>query len=105
MCDLQGPKIRIGKFADGKVELEPGQSFVLDADCVEGDATRVGLDYKELVGDVEPGAVLLLDDGLIKLEVVAVEGSAIRTRVVARRRRCPTTRASTARAAACRRRR
>jgi pyruvate kinase len=82
MCDLQGPKIRIGKFADGKVELEPGQPFVLDADCIEGDATRVGLDYKELVGDVEPGAMLLLDDGLIKLEVLAVEGSAIRTRVV-----------------------
>jgi pyruvate kinase len=82
MADLQGPKIRIGKFADGKVQLEPGQAFVLDAECELGDATRVGLDYPELVRDVAPGAVLLLDDGLIKLTVEAVEGPQIHTRVV-----------------------
>ena len=82
MADLQGPKIRIGKFADGKVELIPGARFVLDADCEMGDATRVGLDYRELVHDVGPGSVLLLDDGLIKLDVETVEGSRIITRVV-----------------------
>jgi pyruvate kinase len=82
MADLQGPKIRIGKFADGKVELQPGAAFVLDAECELGDANRVGLDYKELVHDVEPGAVLLLDDGLIKLSVEAVDGPRIVTRVV-----------------------
>ncbi|NDP42654.1 MAG: pyruvate kinase [Aromatoleum sp.] len=82
MADLQGPKIRIGKFAEGKVILEPGQTFVLDAECELGDAQRVGLDYKELVRDVAPGAVLLLDDGLIKLIVEAVEGPRIHTRVV-----------------------
>ncbi|HSD00234.1 MAG TPA: pyruvate kinase, partial [Casimicrobiaceae bacterium] len=82
MADLQGPKIRIGKFASGKVELVPGARFVLDADCDLGDATRVGLDYKELVNDVAPGSVLLLDDGLIKLDVETVEGSRIVTRVV-----------------------
>ncbi|MEP7182980.1 MAG: pyruvate kinase [Betaproteobacteria bacterium] len=82
MADLQGPKIRIGKFADGSVALEPGQPFVLDAECELGDAARVGLDYKELVRDVEPGAVLLLDDGLIKLIVEEVEGPRIHTRVV-----------------------
>ncbi len=82
MCDLQGPKIRIGKFADGKVVLEPGQPFVLDADCVLGDGGRVGLDYKELVDDVAPGAVLLLDDGLIRLEVESVVERTIVTRVV-----------------------
>jgi pyruvate kinase len=82
LADLQGPKIRIGKFAEGKVQLSPGQRFVLDADCEVGDATRVGLDYKELVHDVAPGSVLLLDDGLIKLDVEAVEGSRIVTRVV-----------------------
>jgi pyruvate kinase len=82
MCDLQGPKIRVGKFADGKVSLEVGQPFVLDTDSAPGDATRVGLDYKELVDDVEPGAVLLLDDGLIKLEVESVAGRAISTRVI-----------------------
>ncbi len=82
MCDLQGPKIRIGKFADGKVVLEPGQPFVLDADCTLGDGGRVGLDYKELVDDVAPGAVLLLDDGLIRLEVESVVERTIVTRVV-----------------------
>jgi pyruvate kinase len=82
MADLQGPKIRIGKFASGKVELVPGARFILDAQCDVGDATRVGLDYKELVNDVAPGSVLLLDDGLIKLDVETVEGSRIVTRVV-----------------------
>ena len=82
MADLQGPKIRIGKFANDKVELKPGQRFILDAECEQGDDNRVGLDYKELVHDVEPGAVLLLDDGLIKLDVEAVDGAQIVTRVV-----------------------
>jgi pyruvate kinase len=82
MADLQGPKIRIGKFASAKVELQPGARFVLDADCELGDATRVGLDYKELVNDVGPGSILLLDDGLIRLEVETVEGPRIVTRVV-----------------------
>ena len=82
MADLQGPKIRIGKFADGKVRLEPGQTFILDAECEEGDATRVGLDYKELPQDVAAGAVLLLDDGLIRLNVESVDGPRIVTRVV-----------------------
>jgi len=82
MADLQGPKIRIGKFAEGRVELVPGARFVLDATCELGDATRVGLDYRELVRDVGPGSVLLLDDGLIKLDVEAVEGPQIITRVV-----------------------
>jgi pyruvate kinase len=82
MADLQGPKIRIGKFADGKIRLEAGQAFILDAECEQGDATRVGLDYKELPQDVAPGAVLLLDDGLIRLNVESVDGPRINTRVV-----------------------
>jgi pyruvate kinase len=81
MCDLQGPKIRIGRFKDGEATLEKGQRFVLDAACELGDATRVGLDYKDLPRDVEPGAVLLLDDGRIVLEVVAVRGPEIHTTV------------------------
>jgi len=79
MCDLQGPKIRVGKFAEGKVTLEKGARFVLDATCSMGDAGRVGLDYKELPRDVEPGVMLLLDDGRIKLEVTDVRGEEIRT--------------------------
>jgi pyruvate kinase len=82
MADLQGPKIRIGRFAEGKVELVPGARFILDAECELGDATRVGLDYRELVNDVGPGSVLLLDDGLIKLDVETVDGPRIITRVV-----------------------
>ncbi|HSG75191.1 MAG TPA: pyruvate kinase [Burkholderiales bacterium] len=81
MCDLQGPKIRIGKFRDGPVTLETGARFVLDAACAEGNAERVGLDYKELPRDVEEGAVLLLDDGKIVLEVTAVRGDEVQTRV------------------------
>src|SRR5512134_735690 len=81
MADLQGPKIRVGKFRDGRVTLKTGQTFVLDAACDIGDETRVGLDYKELPRDVGPGAVLLLDDGLIRLMVERVEGSRIFTRV------------------------
>jgi len=81
MADLQGPKIRVGKFAQGKVTLEPGQTFILDAECELGNEERVGLDYKELPHDVEPGAVLLLDDGLIRLDVQAVDGPRIVTRV------------------------
>src|SRR5437868_12264948 len=52
LCDLQGPKIRVGKFKDGKVTLEKGESFVLDAAATIGDQGRVGLDYKELPRDV-----------------------------------------------------
>jgi len=81
MADLQGPKIRIGKFADGKVVLQPGQTFVLDAECELGDAKRVGLDYRELTRDVGPGAILLLDDGLIRLKVERVQGPRITTTV------------------------
>src|ERR671913_2396857 len=63
MADLQGPKIRVGKFAEGKVLLETGMKFVLDASRTEpGDLGGVGLDYKELPRDVKPGDVLLLND-------------------------------------------
>ena len=82
MADLQGPKIRVGKFADGKVMLEPGAKFVLDASRTElGDINGVGLDYKELPRDVKPGDVLLLNDGLIVLTVDDVRGDAVFTTV------------------------
>jgi len=82
MADLQGPKIRVGKFAEGKVLLEPGAKFMLDAAREEpGDIHAVGLDYKELPRDVKPGDHLLLNDGLIVLTVDAVKGDQIRTTV------------------------
>src|SRR6266702_2735790 len=81
MGDLQGPKIRVGKFKDGKVTLNPGDAFVLDADLELGDRGRVGLDYKELPRDVRPGDVLLLDDGRIVFEVEKVAGNQVHCRV------------------------
>jgi pyruvate kinase len=82
MADLQGPKIRVGKFVEGKVMLETGQPFVLDAQRSEpGDVQAVGLDYKELPRDVRPGDALLLNDGLIVLTVQAVRGEQVHTLV------------------------
>ena len=83
MADLQGPKIRVGKFAENKVKLETGQKFVLDATRTElGDVNGVGLDYKELPQDVKAGDVLLLNDGLIIMQVDAVKGEAVHCTVV-----------------------
>ncbi len=82
MADLQGPKIRVGKFAQGKVSLSNGQPFVLDAARTEpGDVQGVGLDYKDLPRDVKAGDTLLLNDGLIVLTVDAVKGQAVHTTV------------------------
>jgi len=81
MCDLQGPKIRIGKFEKGQITLNKGEVFVLDAEVPLGNQERVGLDYKELPRDVSPGSVLLLDDGRLVLDVQKVQGSQITTTV------------------------
>jgi pyruvate kinase len=81
MVDLQGPKIRIGQFDTGRIRLEKGAAFVLDADCGLGNQERVGLDYRELPRDVRAGDVLLLDDGRIVLDVRDVQGTQIRTAV------------------------
>src|SRR6187551_151636 len=82
MADLQGPKIRVGKFAEGKVVLETGMKFVLDASRTEpGDINGVGLDYKELPRDVKAGDTLLLNDGLIVMTVDAVRGEQVHATV------------------------
>ncbi len=80
--DLQGPKIRVGKFRDSRIVLKAGDSFILDADCVLGDQERVGLDYKELPRDVYSGDSLLLDDGKIELKVDHVTGNQVHTKVI-----------------------
>lgn len=84
LADLQGPKIRIARFKDNAVVLGEGQPFVLDMllDSDAGDITRVGCDYKTLADDVIVGDRLLLDDGRLVLEVSAIEGQEIHTRVV-----------------------
>ncbi|MGB4466556.1 MAG: pyruvate kinase [Azovibrio sp.] len=81
LADLQGPKIRVGKFEEGKITLEKGAEFILDAGCTLGNAERVGLDYEDLPRDVQPGDILLLDDGRLKLQVEKVKGTEIHTRV------------------------
>jgi pyruvate kinase len=85
LCDLAGPKIRIESFRDGKVELVDGAEFTLDTalDPTAGTVDAVGVAYKELTVDVAAGDTLLLNDGLIVLEVLEVAGTRIRTRVVA----------------------
>ena len=83
MADLQGPKIRVGKFDGGRTELQVGQAFVLDAARTEpGNNDVVGLDYKDLPRDVRPGDTLLLNDGLLRLTVDKVLGDQVHTTVV-----------------------
>src|SRR5690606_31564781 len=81
---LQGPKIRIERFKEGKIHLEEGARFTLDAalGVNDGDVHKVGLTYKALPDDVNRGDTLLLDDGAVVLWVEEVRGSEIETRVV-----------------------
>ncbi|WP_422018349.1 pyruvate kinase [Roseateles sp.] len=82
MADLQGPKIRVGKFENNKIELIPGAKFILDADRTElGTPDIASLDYKELPRDVKPGDTLLLNDGLLVLTVDLVRGAQVHTTV------------------------
>jgi pyruvate kinase len=81
LVDLQGPKIRIGRFAKDRIHLSPGQKFMLDAECTLGNDECVGLDYANLPNDVHPGDTLLLDDGAIVLAVRDVRGRRITTMV------------------------
>src|SRR6187401_3515099 len=85
LADLGGPKIRIESFTNGKVDLKDGQAFALDTahDSTAGNEEVVGCAYKELPKDVKPGNILLLNDGLIELEVTRVAGTRIDTRVIA----------------------
>ncbi|GGC94221.1 pyruvate kinase [Undibacterium terreum] len=82
LADLQGPKLRVGQFADGKVVLEAGAEFTLDNDPTPGDSRRVCLPHPELFAVITGGQSLLLDDGKLKLQVLDSDGQAIRTRVV-----------------------
>ncbi|SEA19088.1 pyruvate kinase [Alkalimonas amylolytica] len=81
--DLQGPKIRVSTFAEGSVVLNAEQPFLLDASLPKGagNTEQVGIDYKELPQDVQPGDILLLDDGRIQLQVTGVDGSKVHTKV------------------------
>ena len=77
ILDTKGPEIRIKKFKDGAIELKTGSTFILTTEDVEGDEERVSVSYEGLPGDVAPGKRILLDDGLIELEVKQINGSDI----------------------------
>ena len=81
LVDLQGPKIRLGKFADPPVFLEQDSTFTITIDSIAGDATRCSTSYTGLTGDVKPGDVLLLDDGRIKLRATEVTEREVVTKV------------------------
>jgi pyruvate kinase len=81
LADLQGPKIRVGKFEGGKITLNKGDPFTLDAARELGGQDGVGIDYKELPQDVKPGDALLLDDGRLVFDVVSVAGTKVECRV------------------------
>ncbi len=81
MGDLQGPKIRVSTFKNGKIQLAVGDAFTLDSDLEkgQGDQQAVGLDYKTLPQEVSTGDVLLLDDGRVQLQVSSVAGNKVHT--------------------------
>ncbi len=82
LADLQGPKIRLGRFAEGPVEWRTGDHVVLTSDPVEGTAERVSVTHKPLPNEVKPGDRLLVDDGRLSLEVRSVAGSDVRCLVI-----------------------
>ncbi|MAM13757.1 MAG: pyruvate kinase, partial [Rhizobiaceae bacterium] len=83
LCDLQGPKLRVGKFLDGKVELEIGQTFTLDDKDEPGNEKRVFLPHPEILQSVEPGHRLLIDDGKLQLRAEKCDGKSIECTVIA----------------------
>ncbi|NVP55677.1 pyruvate kinase [Mycoplana rhizolycopersici] len=83
LADLQGPKLRVGKFKDGKADLSPGQTFTLDSNDEPGDATRVFLPHPEILEAVKPGHRLLIDDGKLHLLAEKSDGKKIVCKVVA----------------------
>ncbi len=81
LADLQGPKIRLGNFAEGKVDLVYGQTFTITIDDIPGDAERASTTFKGLPADVKPGDTILIDDGRIALEAIEVTATDVVTRV------------------------
>jgi pyruvate kinase len=82
LADLQGPKIRVGSFSGEAIHLVAGAAFTLTARAKEGDASGVSVDFPELAQSVKPGQRILLDDGLIELQVTSAAGTEVATRVI-----------------------
>ena len=81
LFDLQGPKLRVGGFADGSAMLETGQTFVLDRDTAKGDSTRAELPHPELFETLKAGDRLLIDDGKVRLTATSVSADRIEAEV------------------------
>ena len=82
MLDTKGPEIRVRSFKNGRVTLQNGQLFTLTTDEVEGDEERVSITYKELPQDIAVGSSILIDDGLIGMQVERIDGADIVCRVL-----------------------
>lgn len=82
IADLQGPRIRVGKIAGGKMTLTEGEEVDVVAEAIEGGPGVIPSDYDQLAEDVQPGARILLDDGLLELRVLSVKGKRVRCQVV-----------------------
>ena len=82
VADLQGPKLRIGRFGEGRIELAVGQAFRLDLDPAPGDRNRISLPHPEVYAVLQPGTDLLLDDGRVRLSVERVAEDHAETRVL-----------------------
>ena len=81
LVDLQGPKIRLGRFSSGPHELSRGDTFTITTDDVAGTKDRVGTTYKGLPGDCKAGDIIMIDDGKVSVQVVAVKGNDVITKV------------------------
>lgn len=82
LVDLQGPKIRLGKFSSGPHELTRGDTFTITTDDIAGTKDRVGTTYKGLPGDCKAGDTIMIDDGKVSVQVVAVKGNDVITKVM-----------------------
>ncbi|MEY4682805.1 MAG: hypothetical protein RL534_224, partial [Actinomycetota bacterium] len=82
LVDLQGPKIRLGRFADGPHDLARGDIFTITTDDIQGTKERVSTTFKNLPGDCKPGDRLLIDDGKVTVEVIEVKGNDVITKCI-----------------------
>ncbi len=104
LADVQGPKLRVGTFAGGRVQLQTGNTFLLDLNPTPGDVRRVNLPHPEIIRAASIGTTLLLDDGKLRLRVTRVREDHLETEIMVGGP-CPTARASTSPTWCCRSRR
>ena len=82
MLDTKGPEIRTGLLKEGKITLEAGKEITLTTEEISGDENRLSVNYSGLPQDVQPGNTILIDDGLVALEVLKIEGTEIHCKIL-----------------------